>query len=94
MKAIMVIAIAMALAGAFSAPALAQQASEQVAASSSGGQCAISQAMLQAMADGKHQQMRETKSKIDLLIENALASSRTAKLAHVQVYPAKGSPDS
>ena len=94
MKTILTTAAALALAAAFSAPALAQQASEQVAASSSGGQCAISQAMLQAMADGKHQQMRETKSKIDLLIENALAASREAKLAQAQVYPAKGSPDS
>jgi hypothetical protein len=49
--------------------------------------------MLQAMADGEQQQLEQTKSKIDLLIENALASSRSAKLSQEQVYPAKGSPD-
>ena len=93
MKTILTTAAALALAAAFSAPGLAQQASEQVAATSGGGQCAFSQALIQAMADGKQQHMAETKSKIDLLIENALASSRAAKLAQAQVYPAKGSPD-
>ena len=93
MKTILTTAAALALAAAFSVPALAQQANEQ-AAVKRGGQCAFSQAMLQAMADGKQEHMTETKSKIDLLIENALAASREAKLAQAQVYPAKGSPDS
>ena len=94
MKTILTTAAALALAAAFSVPALAQQANEQAAVTHSGGQCAFSRAMLQAMADGEQQQMEETKSKIDLLIENALAASREAKLAQAQVYPAKGSPDS
>ncbi len=93
MKTILTAAAALALAATFSTPTLAQQAGEQAAVKSSGGQCAFSQALIQAMADGKQQHMAETKSKIDLLIENALASSRAAKLAQAQVYPAKGSPD-
>ena len=72
---------------------MAQQAGEQAAVKQSGGQCAFSQALLQAKADGEHQRMEETKSKIDLLIENALASSRSTKLAQAPVNPEKGSPD-
>ena len=94
MKAILTAAAAVAFAAAFSAPAMAQQASEQAAVKSSGGQCAFSQALAQAMAQGEHKQLAETKSKIDLLIENALASSRATKVAQAQVYPPKGSPDS
>jgi hypothetical protein len=54
MKTILTTAAALALAAAFSVPALAQQANEQ-AAVKRGGQCAFSQAMLQAMADGKQE---------------------------------------
>jgi hypothetical protein len=93
MKAILTAAAAVAFAAAFSVPAMAQQAGEQAAVKHSGGQCAVRQAMLQAMADGKQQQLEQTKSKIDLLIENALASSRSAKLSQAQLYPAKASPD-
>jgi hypothetical protein len=93
MKTIMTTVAVLALTVTFSAPAMAQQADEQVAAKHSGGQCAISQAMLAAMADGKQQQMAETKTKIDLLIENALAASRAAKLAQSPVKLGKGSPD-
>jgi hypothetical protein len=97
MKAIVTTAAALALSisfsGAFSAPALAQQANEQVAVEKSGGQCAITQAMLAAIDDNKQQHMQATKSKIDLLIENALASSRAAKLAGSPVKLGKGSPD-
>jgi hypothetical protein len=52
MKTIMTTVAVLALTVTFSAPAMAQQADEQVAAKHSGGQCAISQAMLAAMADG------------------------------------------
>ena len=93
MKTILTAAAALALAATFSTPTLAQQASEQAALKHTGGQCAFGQAMLQAMADGKEQRLEDTKSKIDLLIENALASSRAAKVAQAQVYPPKGSPD-
>ncbi len=93
MKVILTTAAAFALAATLSAPALSQQASEQAAVTHSGGQCAFSQAILQAMADGEQQQMAETKTKIDLLIENALASSRAAKLARAPVTPEKGSPE-
>lgn len=93
MKTILTTAAALALAAAFSAPAMAQQAGEQAAVKHSGGQCAFGRAMLQAQADSEQQQMVETKSKIDLLIENALATSRAAKLSQAQVYPAKASPD-
>lgn len=92
MKAILTIAAALALAATFSAPAAAQQAGEYAAAKQ-GGQCAVTQAMLAAIADNKQQHMEATKSKIDLLIENALASSRSAKLARSPVKHGKGSPD-
>ncbi len=91
MKAILTTAAAMALSVAFLAPALAQQAGEHAAVKNSGGQCAIRQAMLHAMADGEQQRMEETKLKIDLLIENALALSRSTKLAQLPVKPEKGS---
>ena len=94
MKTILTAAAAVALAAAISAPAMAQPASEQAAVKQSRGQCAFSQALAQAKAHGEEQRMAETKSKIDLLIENALASSRAAKLTQAQVYPAKASPDS
>lgn len=97
MKAIVTTAAALALSisfsGAFSAPALAQQASEQAAVTHSGGQCAISKAIMAAVAENKQQHMEATRSKIDLLIENALASSRAAKLAGSPVKLGKGSPD-
>ena len=92
MKAILTTAAAIALAMAFSAPASAQEAKDQITAKHSGGQCAVRQAMLAAIEDGKQQQMTETKSKIDLLIENALASSRAAKGASSPVILGKGSP--
>lgn len=94
MKTVWTIAAAAAVSVALAAPAIAQQASEEVAATHSGGQCAIGQAMLQAMAEGEQKRMTETKSKIDSLIENALASSRSAKLAQVPVKSTKGSPES
>ncbi len=94
MKTILTTAAAIALAAAFSAPAVAQDANEQVAKTHSGGQCAFSQAMLAAADDGKQQQMEETKTKIDLLIENALAASREDKLAQSPVKMSKSSPDS
>ena len=94
MNTILTTAAALALAAAFSTPAFAQQAGEQAAVKHSGGQCAVRQAMLQAMADGEQQQMEETKTKIDLLIENALAASRQAKLAQSPVKLDKESPDS
>lgn len=94
MKAILTTAAALAMAAAFSAPALAQQAKEQAAVTHSGGQCAVSQAMMAAVAENQQQHLAATKSKIDLLIENALASSRTAKLAGSPVKLGKGSPDS
>jgi len=93
MKAFLTIAAVSALAAAFSAPALAQQAGDQAAVTHSGGQCAISQAMMAAVADNEQQHMAATKLKIDLLIENALASSRAAKLAQSPVKLGKGSPD-
>jgi len=92
MKAILTMAAAVALAATFSAPALAQQAGDQVAVKSSGGQCAISQAMMAAVADNEQKHMAATKSKIDLLIENALASSRSAKLGQSPVKLGKASP--
>ena len=94
MKTILTTAAALALAAAFSAPAMAQDANEQVAKTHSSGQCAFSRAMLQAAADSEQQQMEETKSKIDLLIENALAASRDDKLAQSPVKMGKESPDS
>lgn len=93
MKAILTTAAALALAAAFSAPALAQQASEHAAAKQ-GGQCAISKAMMAAVAENQQQHVAATKSKIDLLIESALASSRSAKLDGSPVKLGKGSPDS
>ena len=93
MKAILTAAAAVAFAAAFSAPAMAQQASEQAAVKSSGGQCAFSQALAQAMAQGEHKQLAETKSKIDLLIENALATARGTKVAQSPAKLGKGSPD-
>lgn len=91
----------MALAMSFSAPASAQQAHDQLAAKhgANGGQCAISQAMLAAIEDNKQATMTETKSRIDVLIENALASSRASKatgssviLGKSPVIIGKGSP--
>ena len=78
MKAVLTTAAALALAAAFSAPAAAQQAGEHAAAKQ-GGQCAIGQAMQAAIEDNKQNDMAATKSRIDALIDNALASSRTAK---------------
>lgn len=105
MKAILTTAAAaaatLALAMAFSAPASAQQAHDQLAAkhNGNGGQCAISQAMLAAIEGNKQATMTETKSRIDLLIENALASSRASKssgssviLGKSPVILGKGSP--
>lgn len=92
MKAILTAAAAVALAAAFSAPAAAQQADAQADAKS-GGQCAVSQAMMAAIADNKQQHMAATKSKIDSLIEGALASSRAAKPAGSPVIMGKGSPN-
>ena len=94
MKTIVTTAAAIAFSISLSAPALAQDAKDHVAAGHSGGQCAFSQAMLQAMADGKQQQMEETKTRIDQLIENALASSRAARVAQSPVITGKASPDS
>lgn len=109
MKAILTTAAAatatMVLAMSFSAPASAQQAHDQLAAKhnanggGNGGQCAISQAMLAAIEGNKQATMTETKSRIDLLIENALASSRASKssgssviLGKSPVIRGKGSP--
>jgi len=93
MKAILTIAAVSALAATFSAPALAQQAKEQAAVTHSGGQCAISNAIMAAADENQQQHMEATKSRIDLLIENALASSRSAKLTGSPVKLGKGSPD-
>ena len=93
MKALLTTAAAMALAVAISTPASAQQANEQAAVTHSGGQCAFGKAMLQAMADGKQQQMDETKTRIDLLIENALATARGTKVAGSPVKIGTVSPD-
>lgn len=93
MKAIVTAAAALALAAAFSAPAWAQQASEQAAVARSGGQCAISKAMMAAVANNQQQHMQATKLQIDLLIESALASSRAAKFAQAPVKLGQGSPD-
>jgi hypothetical protein len=109
MKAILTTAAAaaatLALVMSFSAPASAQQAHDQLAAKhnadggANGGQCAISQAMLAAIEDNKQATMAETKSRIDSLIENALASSRASKstgssviLGKSPVILGKGSP--
>ena len=93
MKTILATAAVLALTAALSNPAAAHHAAEPTAAEKSGGQCAISQAIMQAAADGEHQRMAETKSKIDLLIEGALAASRSANLAQSPVKLGKGSPD-
>ncbi|MDH3739805.1 MAG: hypothetical protein OER92_11475 [Alphaproteobacteria bacterium] len=93
MKALLITAGALALATTMSTPALAQQAGEQAAVTHSGGQCAFSKAMLQAKADGKQQQMDETKDKVDALIENALATARGTKVAGSPVKLGKGAPD-
>ena len=84
---------ALALAAAVSAPAAAQQAGEQAAVKHGGGQCAISQAMLAAISDNKQRHMEETKSRIDSLIENALASTRSTKLAQTPIKLGKITPD-
>ena len=93
MKTVLTVTAAIAFAAAFSAPAAAQQAHDQLGAKHGGGQCAISQAMLAAIADNKQQHMTETKSRIDLLIENALASTRSTKLAQSPIRLGKGAPD-
>lgn len=95
MKTILTLVAATALAVSISAPASAQQAQEQLAAkhSGSGGQCAVTQAMLAAIADNKQQHMTETKSRIDSLIENALAASRSVKLGQSPVKLGKASLD-
>ncbi len=46
-----------------------------------------------AVANNQQQHMQATKLQIDLLIENALASSRAAKLAQAPVKLGKGSLD-
>lgn len=92
MKALLTVTAAIAFAAAFSAPAAAQQAHEQLAAKHGGGQCAISQAMLAAIANNKQQHMTETKSRIDLFIDNALASTRSTKLAQTPIKLGKGAP--
>lgn len=94
MRTIVTTGVALVLGAIFAAPALAQQAGEQAAVTHSGGQCAVSQAMMAAVADNEQRHMAATKSKIDLLIENALASSRSAKSAGSPVKLGKGSPDS
>jgi len=71
-----VLTVAVALAAVAASPALADEA----ALGHAGGECGFSQAMLSAMADGKQQQMDETKAKVDALIESALASTRTAQV--------------
>ncbi len=89
MKTILTTAAVLALVTTFSAPTIAQEAGDQLATKHSGGQCAISQAMLAAIEDNKQQHIAATKSKIDLLIENALASSRSSKLARSPVIMGK-----
>ncbi|NKB47864.1 MAG: hypothetical protein GKS02_00720 [Alphaproteobacteria bacterium] len=101
MKALLTAAAVIALVSAFAAPASAQQAHDQTAAKhANGGQCAISQAMLAAIADNKEQHMAETKSRIDSLIANALATARTPRapgsptmLSKSPVILGKGSPN-
>jgi hypothetical protein len=101
MKAFLTATATIALVMSFSASASAQQAHDQAAAKhgANGGQCAISQAMLAAIEGNKQATMTETKSRIDLLIENALASSRASKssgssviLGASPVILGKGSP--
>lgn len=93
MKATLTTVAAIAFTAALSVPALAQQANEEAAATKSGGQCAFSQAIRQAIADGEQQQMAETKSKINTLLENALASPRAAKLAQSTEQLEKATPE-
>jgi hypothetical protein len=66
--------VVVGMAAALSAPALAQDASSDVATikHANGGQCAISQAMLAAIEQNKQNHMTETKSRLDALIEHAL----------------------
>ncbi len=93
MKAILTITAVSALAIAFSAPALAQQANERTAFTHSGDQCAISKVVMAAVTENQQQHMVATKTKIDLLIENALALSHSVKVAGSPVKLGKGSPD-
>jgi len=93
MKTIVLSAAALTLVAAVSIPVQAQQAGDQAAATQSGGPCAISEAMMAAVAENKQRHMAATRAKIDLVIDAALASPQPAKTANSPVIMGKGAPN-
>lgn len=91
MKTIVTTLAALGVAAALAAPAAAQDASSKVATMkhANGGQCAISQAMLAAMEQNRQNDMAETKTRLDELIEHALTVQTPARTAQSPVIMGK-----
>ncbi|MBS28002.1 MAG: hypothetical protein CL566_03625 [Alphaproteobacteria bacterium] len=75
----MLIAFAVAVPLLAAVPAQAQQIVETTTGKHAGGNCAVSQAMLAAIQGAQAERRAETRTRINDLLETALASSKSRR---------------